>query len=203
MKTKKILFLTLIASVFLFSCDWHGTRTVNGTGDVESMEISVPEFTGVSVTGECNVDIVIGEAQQVELSAQSEVLDVMTYQVKDKILQIGFQKGTSVNTTREISADIVIPEASYVAITGAGKFEMEGSKQDNLHIYITGAGDVHAFDMEVENCLIQITGTGNCEVFVNNSLDVQVSGVGNVYYKGSPTLTSDISGVGNVRAVDD
>lgn len=201
MKTKKFIFLTLIASLFLFSCDWHGTRTVNGTGDVESMEISVPEFTGVSVTGECNVDILIGESQHVELSAQSEVLDVMTYQVKDKILQIGFQKGTSVNTTREISADIVIPKTSYVAITGAGKFELEGSKQDYLHIYITGAGDVKAFDMEVDDCLIQITGTGNCEVFVNNSLDVQVSGVGNIFYKGSPALTSDISGVGNVTAV--
>jgi len=203
MKTNRIIFLSLITGLLLSSCDWHGTRTVNGTGDVESMEVSVDEFTGVSVTGECNVDIVIGETQFVELSAQPEILDVMTYQVKDKILQIGFEKGTNVNSSREISANIVIPEASYVAITGAGQFKLEGSKQDYLHIYITGAGDVKAFDMEVEDCLIQITGTGNCEVNVNNSLEVQVSGVGNVYYKGSPTLTSDISGVGNVRAVPD
>lgn len=203
MKTNRIVLLTLMTGLFISSCDWHGTRTVNGTGDVESMEVTVPEFTGVSVTGECNVDIVIGDTRFVELSAQSEILDVMTYEVKDKILQIGFKKGTSVNSTREISADIVIPSASYVAITGAGKFSLEGSKQDYLHIYITGAGDVRAFDMEVDDCLIQITGTGNCEVHVNNSLDVQVSGVGNVVYKGNPSLSSDISGVGNVTAFPD
>lgn len=203
MKTYPIVLLGLISGMFISSCDWHGTSTVNGTGDVESMEVTVPEFTGVSVTGECNVDILIGDIQSVELSAQSEILDVMTYEVKDKILQIGFKKGTNVNSTREISADIVIPSASYVAITGAGRFELEGSKQDYLHIYITGAGDVRAFDMEVDDCLIQITGTGNCEVHVNNSLDVQVSGVGNVVYKGNPSLSSDISGVGNVTAFPD
>jgi hypothetical protein len=157
----------------------------------------------VSVTGECNVDILIGESQHVELSAQPEILDVMTCEVRDKILQIGFKKGTNVNSTREISADIVLPKVSYTAITGAGQFRLEGSPQDYLHIYITGAGDVKAFDMEVDDCLIQITGTGNCEVNVRNSLEVQVSGVGNIFYKGSPTLTSDISGVGNVTAVPD
>jgi hypothetical protein len=203
MKTKRFILLTLIAATFISSCDWHGTRTVNGTGDVESMEVTVPEFSGVSVTGECNVDILIGDTRFVELSAQSEILDVMTYEVKDKILQIGFKKGTNVNTTKEISADIVVPSASYVAITGAGKFTLEGSKQEYLHIYITGAGDVKAFDMEVDDCLIQVTGTGNCEVRVNNSLNVQVSGVGNVFYKGSPSLSSDISGVGNVTKVPD
>jgi hypothetical protein len=203
MKRIRIGLLPLIAGLMLYSCDWHETRTVNGTGDVESMEVSVPEFRGVSITGECNVDLVIGETQHVELSAQPEILEVMTYEVKDKILQIGFKKGTQVNSTREISADVVIPEASYVAVTGAGMFELEGDKQDYLHIYITGAGDVKAFDMEVDDCLIQITGTGNCEVHVTNSLDVQVSGVGNVFYKGDPSISSDISGVGNITAVPD
>lgn len=203
MKPRNILTVILISVLLLPSCDWHSNRTVNGTGDVESMEVKVSEFTGISVTGECNVDVLIGDTRSVELSAQPEVLDVMTYQVKDKILQIGFQSGTQVNTNKEISADIVVPKMSYVAITGAGSFHLEGDKQDYLHIYITGAGDVKAFDMEVDDCLIQITGTGNCEVHVNNSLEVQVSGVGNIVYKGSPSLSSDISGVGNVTAFPD
>jgi len=203
MKTKYIIFAILISVLLSSSCDWHGNRTVNGTGDVDSMEVSVSEFTGVSITGECNVDLRIGDTQSVVLSAQSEVLDVMTYKVKDKILQIGFQSGTNVNSTAEISADIVIPKASYVAITGASNFDLKGSKQDYLHIYITGSGIVSAFDMEVDDCLIQITGVGDCKVNVNNSLEIQVSGVGNIYYKGNPTLTTDISGVGNVTAVPD
>lgn len=203
MKTIKLLILILSTGLLATSCDWHRTSNVIGSGEVESMEVTVPEFTGVSVIGECNVDILTGETQRLELSAQAEILDVMTYEVHNKILQIGFKKGYNVNSTREISADIIIPEVSYLAVTGAGDFHLEGAKQEYLHIYITGAGNVSAFDMEVDDCLIQITGTGNCMVNVNKSLDVQVSGVGNVFYKGSPTISSDISGVGNVTAVPD
>lgn len=203
MKSNKIILLALISSLLVSSCDWHGTKTVVGTGDVDTLRVVVENFTGVSVTGECNVDIRIGETQEVKLSAQSEVLDVMTYEVKNKVLQIGFKSGTSVNASEEISADIVIPAASYLAVTGAGNFYLKGSKQDYLHIYITGSGNVSAYDMEVNDCLIQITGAGNCEVNVSNSMDIQISGVGNIFYKGSPTITSEISGVGNVSAEGD
>ncbi len=166
------------------------------------MEISTPAFTGVSVTGTCDVDSKIGETQSVVLSAQSEILDVMSHEVRDNILHIGFKHNYTVNTSEEISADITIPSVSYVAITGAGDFELEGAKQEFLDIHITGSGNVSAFNMEVTDCQITISGTGNCNVNVINSLDVQVSGVENIFFKGNPTVTTDISGVGNVTGVD-
>ncbi len=126
----------------------------------------------------------------------------MTYEVRDHTLHIGFKPDYTVNTSEEISADITIPSVSYVAITGAGDFELEGAKQEFLDIHITGAGNVSAFDMKVTDCQIKISGTGNCEVNVINSLDVQVSGVGNIFYKGNPTVYTEISGVGNVTGVD-
>ena len=201
MKTNSAIFGILFLAIGITSCTNYHSSNVVGSGDVVSMEVEPGSFTGVSVTGECNVNIQIGEAEPVTLSAQQQVLDVMTYVVKNNILQIGFKQGVSVNTDKEIRADIVIPEASYVAVTGAGDFHLEGSDQESLDIYITGAGNVSAFDMKVDDCQIRISGTDNCEVSVEKSLYVQVSGVGNVFYKGSPSLSSDISGVGNISAV--
>ncbi len=202
MKTIKILSIALFFALLISSCDWHNSDTVIGSGDVESMEVMVPEFTGVSVTGTCDVDIQIGETQYVQFSAQSQVLDVMTYKVRNGILEIGFEHGVSVNTRKDISARIVIPELSYIAVTGSGDFDLNGEKQEILDIYITGSGNVNAFGMEVDNCGIRISGAGNCKVFVTNSLDVQVSGVGNIFYQGTPSLSSEISGVGNVTGVN-
>jgi len=202
MNTIRYISMMIIAGFLITACDSHCFRTVVGTGDVVSMEIQVPAFTGVSVTGTCNVDIETGEPQEVELSAQQEVLDVMTYEVKGGILHIGFDPDYSVNTNKEISADIVIPAVSSIAVTGVGDFDLSGSKQASLDINITGTGNVDAFDMEVDDCTIRISGTGNCEVRVNNSLDIIVSGVGNVFYKGNPEITSSISGVGNVTDVN-
>ena len=203
MKAIRILSVASLSMLLVTSCYLDIDYTVVGTGDVESMEVEVSEFTGVSVTGTCDVNIVIGEPQKVELSAQRQVLDVMTCRVRDGILQIGFKPGYDVNTDRKISADIVVPALDYVGVSGAADFTISGEKQPVLDIYIEGTGNVSAFDMEVDDCTIRISGAGNCEVRVNNSLDVQVSGIGNVYYIGSPELSTDISGVGNVIAVND
>lgn len=200
MKNINILSTVIVFSLFITSCDWYSSHHVVGNGDVETMEATVPEFSGVSVTGTCDVEIQVGEAQFVEFSAQSEILDVMSFEVRHGILEIGFKKGVSVNTRKDISAKIVIPALSYVAITGASDFELTGLKQELLDVYITGTGNVNAFDLEVENCGIRISGAGNCEVNVSNSLDVNISGVGNIFYQGQPTVSSDISGVGHVTA---
>lgn len=166
------------------------------------MEVNVPPFSGVSVTGHCNVDIQIGDTQQVEFRAQSQILDVLTFEVIHDILEIGFKPGYNVRNSKEISAHIVIPSLFYVAVTGAGDYHLEGARQDLLDIYISGSGNVEAFDMEVEDCMVMISGASQCELNVINSLEVQISGVGNIFYMGHPSLISDISGVGQVTAVN-
>lgn len=197
MNPMRITTLCIVSGILLSSCDWH-IQTVVGTGDIESMEVEVPSFSGVSVTGTCNVDIVTGETQFVSFHAQKEILDVMLFDVKDHILYIGFKPGYTVHNTENISASIVIPSLSQISITGAGDFDLKGSKQELLNIHITGSGNVSAFELEVEDCNIRISGAGNCEVNVADHLDVLISGVGNVFYQGTPALSSDISGVGNV-----
>lgn len=203
MKAISIVTFTLMGLLGMTSCYWHSNQTVIGSGDVESMEVEVAAFTGVGVTGECDVEITTGDVQMVELSAQPQILDVMTYEVRNDILHIGFKPHVNVNSRKRISARIVIPEVDYISITGAGNFDLSGTVQSTLDIYITGTGDVDALDMEVADCNIRIEGAGNCKVNVSNSLDVEISGVGNVRYKGSPSLTTDISGVGNVTALSE
>ncbi|MCK5691315.1 MAG: DUF2807 domain-containing protein [Bacteroidales bacterium] len=199
MKNIRLITIALLTSIIITGCDKNGNQTVIGTGDVESMEVDLPAFEGVNVTGTCNVNIQIGEPQSVEFYAQSEILDVLTYKVSDGILQIGFKPDVTVNTSEEIRAEITIPSFYFAGITGAAEFEISGANQFELDIYITGTGNIDAFDMEVDDCYIQITGAGNCEVSVINKLDVVISGVGNVWYMGDPTVTTEVSGVGNVN----
>lgn len=198
MKISIQLALVFLAGLVIFSCDGIGNTTIVGSGPVESMEVDLPDFEGVSVTGTCNVDIEIGEPQTVEFYAQSEVLDVLTYKVDDGILEIGFKKGYSVNTSEEIRAEITIPGLNFTGITGTGDYELSGALQDRLDIYITGVGNVDAFDMPVNTCNIRVSGTSNCQVHVNELLDVVISGVCNIWYRGNPTINTDISGIGNV-----
>lgn len=198
MKNLKNIALAIMAGFVFVGCDSIGNQTINGSGDVESMEVELPAFEGVNVTGTCNVEIQIGEPQSVEFYAQSEVLDVLTYKVSDGLLQIGFKPDYTVNTSEEIRAEITIPSVYFAGITGAADFELSGAKQDVLDIYITGTGNVDAYDMVVDDCNIQISGAGNCQVHVIDNLDIVISGVGNIRYRGNPTVTTDVSGVGDI-----
>ena len=198
MKNSIYMAILFLAGFAISSCDGVGNTTIVGSGPVESMEVELPDFEGVSVTGTCNVDIQIGEPQSVEFYAQSEVLDVLTYKVDDGILEITFKRGYSVNTSEEIRAEITIPSLHFAGISGTGDYELSGALQDRLDIYIAGVGNVDAFDMPVNTCNIRISGTSNCQVHVNELLDVVISGVANIWYRWNPSVNTDISGVGNV-----
>lgn len=198
MQTLRLLITISFISATFSACDLHGPKTVVGSGPVETEEIPVSGFTGISVTGKCNVDITIGDEFHVEYHAQQQVLNVMTAEVRSAILNIGFNPDYNVNTNEEIAASIVLPAINFVGLSGAGGFVLNGEKQAKLDIQISGTGDVYAFDMEVDECTIGISGVGNCEVNVLEKLQVMVSGVGNIFYKGSPDISSDISGVGNI-----
>ena len=200
MKQRIYIVMALITGLTLTGCNWN-QQTVNGSGDVEAMEVTLPAFDGVSVTGTCDVEIVIGETQAVEFYAQSEILDVIKYEVINGMLHIGFKPDYNVNTSKEIRAEITIPSLSFIGVTGEGNYHLEGAQQEILDIHISGAGDVDAFNLEVAECNIFISGVGNCKVNAINTLDVNISGVGNVRYMGDPAISTDVSGVGNVTGV--
>lgn len=200
MKSIHLIFLALISMILISGCDMQNEEIVVGTGELTSKDLDLPVFDGINITGTCNVKIVIGKDQSVKFIAQSEILDLLTYEIKNNILNIGVKPGYTVKTNKEISAQIVIPSVSSLSVTGKADFILIGEKQELLDIKISGVGNVKAYEMEVNNCKILISGTGNCEVNVVTNLDVTISGMGNVSYMGNPTRTTNITGVGNVTA---
>jgi hypothetical protein len=152
------------------------------------------------VTGAANITIIKGDTQSVKLRAQQNVLDVMVHNVDNGTLNVGYKNNYSVSTSKGIYVDVVTPnQITDVSITGAGKINISGDKQETFNAIITGAGNIDAYNLEVNNCSIIITGAGSGNVFVDKSLNVTISGAGSVTYKGHPSVSQSISGVGTVK----
>jgi hypothetical protein len=132
------------------------------------------------------------------LKAQQNIIDVMTWEVKDSTLEIGLEKNVSIENSGDIRFDITIPSLSKVELTGVGNFVLSGDDQDELTIIFTGVGNVQSYNMRTVKCNITMTGVGNCQVNVIDELNVTITGVGSVYYKGNPTITSTITGTGQL-----
>ena len=169
-----------------------------GSGPVVSRTVSVDNFQQISSSGIAEIHVSVGESQQLTLSAQKEILDVMTQEVIDKKLILDFKDDVNITTDKEIRIDISIPALLSVQSAGIGNVWLTGETQETLHIDLAGAGDLHAFDLEVNDCSIALLGTGSAYVQALESLSVAILGAGNVYYKGSPEIDLYITGSGSL-----
>lgn len=191
--------LGMVILLTLVSCDIADpNKDIQGTGAVVSMNVSLPTFTSIQSTGIADINVTRGETQEVTLSAQSEILEVMTQNVVNGKLILDFEENVNIKTTRGITIDITIPELTSISSEGTGDITLEGASQSDLEINLVGTGDIHAYDQEVGRCTILLTGTGSAWVNVTELLDIELTGTGNVYYKGTPQINMDITGTGGL-----
>lgn len=177
---------------------WYHKITVIGTGPVITRNLDLQAFNKIENTGIANFYITIGSPQSVVLKAQQNIIDVMTWEVGNQALKVGFDKDVSIEKNEEIRFEITIPEIEEIELTGVGDFDLSGADQDELTVNLTGVGSVRAYDMKVSTCNITLTGVGDCKVFVIDELNVTIAGVGYVYYKGDPEINSTLTGVGRL-----
>ena len=196
---KNMILIALVLSSFLGSCGiFEPNERIVGTGPVVSATIEVGSFSKVESIGTADVNIIEADSQVVTFSAQSEILEVMTYEVSNGTLILDFEDNVNIKTSKDITIDIEVPRIEAIFAEGTGDWHLTGSLQDDLTIDITGTGDVHAYNQPLTNCDVSSTGTGSAWVHVDNQLDVDLTGTGDVHYKGRPAINVDISGVGKL-----
>ena len=194
-----MLFIASFLSIT--GCEDDGpntTQKIVGSGPIVTKNLDLSSFASIKNTGVANINITLGSPQSVVLKAQQNIIDVMTYEVKDQSLIVGIEKNVSIENSEEIRFDITIPAINKIELVGVGDYVLSGDYQEELTIILTGVGNVKAYNLEVGTCNITLTGVGICEVKVMDNLNVTIVGVGNVYYKGDPTINSTVTGLGNL-----
>lgn len=206
MKAANYLTILVIFLLVSVGCEVNTPQTkkdIVGEGPIVTKNLELASFNKIENIGVANFYISIGSPQSVELKAQQNIIDVMTWEVIDQTLKVGLEEDITIENSEEIRFDITIPSITHITLIGVGNFILSGEDQDELTIILTGVGNINAFDMKAGTCTITSTGVGNCEVYVLDELTVTISGVGNVYYKGDPAITSSIVGLGQLIDAND
>jgi len=172
--------------------------SIYGKGEVISETINVSNFSKISNVGIADVNIKTGLEHKVVVHAQENIINVMTFEVKNDKLTLSFENNVNIKQCKDIDIDIFIPNLEYFGNVGTGDIFVEGENQSDLDINIVGTGNINCFNLSVDYCDIDITGVGNCKVNVSTFLEVFISGIGNVYYKGYPEVKKSIIGIGKV-----
>jgi hypothetical protein len=216
---KTILPITLLFIV-LTGCGKKLFGSIVGKGD---NVIEIRELTGfnkIKMAMDGDVIYVQDSAYYVEISAQQNVLEVLTTEISAGELKIDFRKW--VRRHKDITIIVHSPEIRALTISGSGNIssqqpiatndlDLRISGSGNISLYsvatpeldasISGSGNITLGGGSVNNEKVTISGSGNIdalEVESNNSY-AKISGSGSITVKVVQQLDATISGSGDIR----
>ncbi len=173
-------------------------RRITGQGEVISQTYTVEPFHSIENIGIADVYITQGDIQEITINAQPNIINLITYEVRNGELILSIEENVTIVSSRGIVIDITTPVIQKVTSMGTAFIKLSGPGQGKLYLSNTGTGSINAFNLEVDTCYVSITGTGSCKVTVNSLLDAVITGTGNLYYRGYPDIISHITGLGRI-----
>jgi len=195
------------------SCGFIG---IGGSGTLKTESRSVPEFKRIGVNGSIDVTAKVGTPAAVDVTADDNLVEYITTEVKDGTLRIGTKPG-SYRFSKGVKVAITTPELEKVSIAGSSDVNVSGlagprfaadiagsgdlhaaGRVDKLDASIAGSGDLALVELESRDAKVHIAGSGDAHVHATETLEVKIAGSGDVTYRGDPKITRSIAGSGSV-----
>jgi Putative auto-transporter adhesin, head GIN domain len=194
-------------------CNFIG---IHGSGVAKTESRAVTSFSKIELAGSPDVEVTIGPATSVSVTADDNLLPIIETKVEGDTLKIGSKQ--SYNTTLGVKVKITVPALDGASVSGSGDIHVKGLKAadleagvtgsgdvtltgvaDRLHAQITGSGDLRAGDFAAKSVRVTVTGSGDATVQATEELDASVTGSGDVHYSGHPSkVRKTVTGSGDI-----
>lgn len=188
--------------------DFDGVR---GEGPIVDEVREVETFTAIEAGGGIHLEVTVGAADTVRLSAQENILEILTTDVDGGTLVIG--STDSYSTSRQITATVTMSsldrlelsggavanvravdaEALDLTVSGGAELTVEGSAAD-LRLTDTGGAKAYLGQLRVGEARIECSGGAEAELNVSGTLRGEASGGATVRVNDEATLDVDVSG---------
>ncbi len=193
-------------------------NAIVGSGKVIGEVRDVAEFTAVELAGSADVNILIGDAQTVNVQSDDNNVPLIETKVVDGTLVISTKPLTNIKTSNGIVVTVAMRSLQHLKLSGSGNInvgEMTGpeltvdlpgsgnirviGKANRVNISLAGSGNVFCDGLTSNDAVVKLNGSGNVTVFADKSLDASLAGSGNIHYSGEPAqVTKSITGSGTI-----
>ncbi len=212
---RRFSLLLLVAAVSLTGCHFrHDQVKGSGRRAIEKRDIS--PFTSLSLEGAYNVSVVCQQNLSFEIEADDNILPLLQVEVSNNVLRIKSIKNYSIS--QPVAVKIGVPNIEGLSVSGAGKIDITGMKNDKFEIDSSGAptitvsGDTKMVDIDssgaakidahklhASRAVVDSKGVSQIDIEVTEHLDVTISGPSSVTYDGDPVVNKTIHGPGKVE----
>jgi len=196
----------------------ESSNAIVGSGTSKSEKRDVPAFEAITANGGYKIDVTVGEATEVTVEGDDNLLPLIRTSVEQNALVITSKEpyhsksgikvtiktpqlsGVTVNGSGDVAMHGVRGESLKLAINGSGSMTATGSVQE-VDGAISGSGDLKLADLVSQKAKVQISGSGSGALDAAQTLDVHISGSGDVRFKEHPGLSvnKSITGSGSVK----
>jgi hypothetical protein len=196
----------------------QGSGATTGSGAVTSETRTVSGFTTVQLGGAGDVQIQQTGTESLTVTANANVLPLVTSEVRDGVLSLGIKDLTSLDDGQRVSYAVTVRDLAGLDIGGSGSMNATGVKTTSLTVRIAGSGavttagsadsqsidmagsgDYHGLGLTTVSSTVRSAGAGRAEVASRDRLDVSIIGSGSVAYSGSPQIQQSILGSGTLE----
>jgi hypothetical protein len=200
----------------LMSINSCNPNAIHGSGIAKTESRAMASFSKIDLAGSPDVEVAIGPAASVAVTADDNILSIIETTVEGDTLRIE-SKG-SYNTSLGVKVKITVPTLDGVSVSGSGDIHVTGLKAgemeagvtgsgdvtlngvvDRLRAHITGSGDLRAGELGAKDVRVTVTGSGDATVHATEELDASVTGSGDVRYSGNPPqVRKNVTGSGDI-----
>ena len=211
MRWRRALALLAVGSV-VTACS-----ATAGSGQLATQSRQVSGFTSVELTGVGELSIDQTGTESLTVSAEDNLLPLLTSRVEGDTLILGKKPNTRIVTSKPITYTLTMKDITGLAVSGSGtinapklttaalRIEISGSgvittagNVDDQSLEISGSGRYLADGLTSKTTTAEISGSGTGNVVASNALDVKISGSGTLTYSGNPQVSQTVSGSGKL-----
>jgi hypothetical protein len=188
-----------------------------GSGQLATQSRQVSGVASVELTGAGELSIDQTGTESLTVSAEDNLLPLLTSEVEGDTLILGKKPNTRIVTTKPITYTLTMKDITGFAVSGSGtinapklttaalRIEISGSgmittagNADDQNLEISGSGRYLADGLTSKTTTAEISGSGTANVVASNALNVKISGSGTLTYSGNPQVTQTVSGSGRL-----
>ena len=214
----RLSMAVLILAALACSSLSAGTNQVIGSGHVISETRDVANFTSVELASSADVNILLGNAESVNVEADDNIAPLIQTKATNGKLIISTQPNVNFTSTNRVVVTLAMKSLERVTLSGSGNLhvaEMTGpdlvvqlpgsgditveGTTDHVTISLAGSGNIQCNGLKAKSAQVTLTGSGTIMVYASESLDARLAGSGTIRYEGSPAqVTKSITGSGTI-----
>ncbi len=199
MKRNYFLFIPLIVILLSATACLDEIR-LEGNGILRTENRVLTGFSEVICSGSFRVNIIRGDAFDVSVEAESNLLPYIKTEVNRGKLDVGVSGIHILDNTLPMEVNIVMPALNALTVSGSGEVNTGMFIATHFDIVVSGSGKVNTL-LDAGTLDVTVSGSGNVEMEgIADQAEMLVSGSGEIYAFELPLLKcrATVSGSGRI-----